>query len=77
MTNGKVLKAPYRVYDTNDKEIGKFCTEKQAVNFAKTFAKTALPVDDGYNSALITHLYREDTTIYEDEVGSYFYQKKI
>jgi len=77
MTTRKVLKAPYRAYNTNDKEVGKFRTEKQAATFAKTYAKTATPVENGYNSILITHLYLEDDIIYEDEVRSYQYSRKV
>jgi len=77
MTTRKVLKVPYRAYNTNNKEVGKFHTEKQAIIFAKTYAKTAVPVVNGYNSVLITHLYLEDGIIYEDEVKSYQYQRRI
>lgn len=77
MTTRKILKAPYRAYDTNNKEVGKFRTEKQATTFAKTYAKVATPVDKGYNSILITHLYLEDDIIYEDEVRSYQYVRKV
>jgi len=79
-TNSKVLKAPYRAYDGVNKQIGKFRTEKQAHKFAKKIAEKLIPSGDGYDTVLITHLYRDRNgtgIIYEDEIKSYSYKGEI